>query len=156
MKRFLASIAILLASVWTVSAQQLYFPTNTAIQQKGDYNYVYKSITKNDYPMGCMATAMTIIMDYHKSPTKYDYNTVTGDNGLAQLMYDAAQSINTQYGENESSAALSEVAVQLVNSFEFDRNSVKYYLKASSGMTDEEWVALIVRPKIRNYHPIHD
>lgn len=153
MKRFLASIAILLASVWAVSAQQLYFPTNTAIQQKGDYNYVYKSITKNDYPMGCMATAMTIIMDYHKSPTKYDYNTVTGDNGLAQLMYDAAQSINTQYGENESSAALSEVAVQLVNSFEFDRNSVKYYLKASSGMTDEEWVALIVR-NINNGMPV--
>lgn len=111
MKRFLASIAILLASVLAISAQQLYFPTNTDIQQKGDYNSVYKSETKKDYPMGCMATAMTIVMDYHKYPEGYDYGTVTGTNGLAKLMYDAAQSINTQYGETESSAALSEVAV---------------------------------------------
>lgn len=154
MKRFLASIAILLASVWAISAQQLYFPTNTDIQQKGDYNYVYKTHNDgNDYPMGCMATAMTIVMDYHKSPAKYDYNTVQGDNGLAQLMYDAAQSINTQYGETESSAALSEVAVQLVKTFGYDKNSVKYYLKASSGMTDEEWIALIVR-NLNNGMPI--
>lgn len=153
MKRFLASIAILLASVLVISAQQLYFPTNTDIQQKGDYNSVYKSETTNDYPMGCMATAMTIVMDYHKSPVRYDYGTVTGTNGLAKLMYDAAQSINTQYGETESSAALSEVAVQLVNTFGFDKNSVRYYLKASSGMTDEEWVALIVR-NINNGMPV--
>lgn len=153
MKRFLASIAILLASVLAISAQQLYFPTNTDIQQKGDYNSVYKSETKKDYPMGCMATAMTIVMDYHKYPEGYDYGTVTGTNGLAKLMYDAAQSINTQYGETESSAALSEVAVQLVNTFGFDKNSVRYYLKASSGMTDEEWVALIVR-NINNGMPV--
>lgn len=154
MKRFLASIAILLASVWIVSAQQLFFITNTDIQQKGDYNSVYKSHNPDkDYPMGCMATAMTIIMDYHKSPVTYNYDTVTGTNGLSQLMYDAAESINTQYGENESSAALSEVAVQLVNKFGYDSNSVKYYLRASSGMNDQEWIALIVR-NINNGMPV--
>lgn len=149
MKRFLTSIAILLSFVWTVSAQTLLFQTNTDIQQKGDYN----NLLNNDYPMGCMATAMTIMMDYHKSPTTYDYTTVNGQNGLAQLMLDAAQSINTQFGATESSAALSEVALQLVNKFGYDVNTLKYRLKAQSGLSDKDWVALIVRD-INNGMPV--
>lgn len=157
MKRLLASIAIFLTSVMVVSAQQLlWFKTDTTIQQKGEYNYVYKSHNQDkDYPMGCMATAMTIVMDYYQFPEEYVYdkNKITELNGLSQLMYDAAVSINTQFGETESSAALSEVAVQLVSRFGFDANSVKYYLKASSGMSDQEWVAQIVR-NINNGMPV--
>lgn len=153
MKRFLISIAIILSFVWNVAAQQtLLFTTNTDIQQKAGYNDVLE-LEGNDYPMGCMATAMTIIMDYHKYPKMYDYDTVNGQNGLAQLMYDAARSINTQFTENESSAALSEVALQLVNKFGYDISTVKYRLKAQSGLTDNDWVALIVRD-INNGMPV--
>lgn len=149
MKRFLTSIAILLSFVWTLSAQTLLFQTNTDIQQKGDYNY----LQEDGYPMGCMATAMTIVMDYHKSPTTYDYTTVTGEKGLAQLMLDAAHSINTQFGATESSAALSEVALQLVNRFGYDVSTLKYRLKAQSGLSDKDWVSLIVRD-INNGMPV--
>ena len=103
--------------------------------------------------MGCMATAMTIMMDYHKAPKNYNYGTVTENNGLAQLMYDAAKSINTQFGEIESSAALSEVALQLVNKFGYDVTTLKYRLKAQSGLGDNDWVALIVRD-INNGMPV--
>lgn len=155
MKRFLTSIAVLLSFVWSASAQtQVYLKTDTVIQQKGDYNDVYVSNNPGkDWPMGCMATAMTIVMDYHESPAGYDYTTVTGSNGLSQLMYDAALSINTQFGKEESSAALSEVALQLINKFGYDVNSVKYYLKAGSGMSDRDWVAMIVR-NVNNGMPV--
>ncbi len=139
MKRFLTSLAVVLSFVWNVSAQQeLLFSTNTNIQQKGEYNDVLQKVEQKDYPMGCMATAMTIMMDYHKAPKNYNYGTVTENNGLAQLMYDAAKSINTQFGEIESSAALSEVALQLVNKFGYDVTTLKYRLKAQSGLGDND------------------
>lgn len=155
MKRFLTFIAILLSFVWSVSAQtQVYLKTDTTIQQKGDYNDVYvKNNPGNDWPMGCMATAMTIVMDYHESPAGYDYATVAGTDGLAQLMYDAALSIHTQFSAEESSAALSEVALQLTGTFDYDANSVKYYLKAGSGMSDRDWMAMIVR-NVNNGMPV--
>lgn len=154
MKRFLTAIAILLSFVWTVSAQtRVYLKTDTTLQQKGDYNDVYFEQTHNDWPMGCMATAMTTVMKYHESPKNYNYTIIKGENGLAQLMYDAALSVNTQFSATESSAALSEVALQLVNRFGYDVNSVKYYLKAGSGMSDQEWIALIVR-NINNGMPV--
>lgn len=154
MKRFLTSLAVVLSFVWNVSAQQeLLFSTNTNIQQKGEYNDVLQKVEQKDYPMGCMATAMTIMMDYHKAPKNYNYGTVTENNGLAQLMYDAAKSINTQFGEIESSAALSEVALQLVNKFGYDVTTLKYRLKAQSGLGDNDWVALIVRD-INNGMPV--
>lgn len=87
--------AILLSFVWTVSAQtQVYRKTDTTLQQKGDYNDVYFEQTHNDWPMGCMATAMTTVMKYHESPKDYNYTIIKGENGLAQLMYDAALSVS--------------------------------------------------------------
>lgn len=154
MKRFFTSIAILLSFVWSAFAQQeLWYKTDYNIQQKDKYNDVFEKSTiegeGKDWPMGCMATAMTIVMDYHQYPQKYFGNKTD----LPQLMYDAAKSINTQFGPDESSAALSEVALQLVNTFGYDVNSVKYMLKASSGLSDAEWVAMIVR-NLQNGMPV--
>lgn len=124
------------------SGQQVLIPTDGEMQQKGKYNDVLETVKGQDYPLGCMATAMSIVMNQHQWPAGYFGEQGTG---LPQLCYDAAQSISTVYGMSGSSASLSSVASALVDKFGYDASSVTYYYKPSSGLSDAQWKNLIIR-----------
>ena len=112
------------------------------MQQKDVYNDVLENKKGADYPLGCMATAMSIVMEQHQWPAAYFGQQ---GKGLPQLCYDAAESISTVYGMTESSASLSSVASALVEKFGYDASSVTYYYKPSSGLSDAQWKNLIIR-----------
>lgn len=112
------------------------------MQQKGVYNDVLEKEKGADYPLGCMATSMSIVMNQHQWPAGYFGEQ---GKGLPQLCYDAAESISTVYGMSGSSASLSSVASALVDKFGYDASSVTYYYKPSSGLSDTQWKNLIIR-----------
>ncbi len=75
------------------------------------YNYYtppYGSGNSNNYPVGCVANSMAQIMRYHEWPATYVWSnmplipdqsiTLMQRQAIGDLCYDAAESINTNYG----------------------------------------------------------
>jgi len=72
-------------------------------------------------PTGCVATAMSQIMYYHKFPSTYVWTQMqTGDNSTAEcarLMRNAGTSVSMNYGCSASGAYTEDVAPALKNTF---------------------------------------
>lgn len=79
---------------------------------------------------GCVATSMAQIMRYWQYPSYYQWNamplTIAGATypEMAQLMRDAGESVNMNYGANSSGAATYKIPGALKN---FGYNSASYY-----------------------------
>lgn len=115
--------------------------------------------------VGCVGTAMATIMKYHSWPAKgsgsydgvdfstaYNWTAMRSDNyrngysqaegeAVATLMWHAAKSIGTQFGNSGSSAYEVRVPLALSNYFGYDPGVS--YKKRSEVKRDEDWVALI-------------
>lgn len=119
-------------------------------RQDGEFATVVEENAGNGKLVGCMGTAMAAMMEFHRFPEKYNWET-----DKAQVSYDAAKSVNTVFGENAtggSSAALIAVAQELSATFGYEK-SVTYHFKASSGLTDEQWKQLVIS-ELNNGRPV--
>lgn len=115
--------------------------------------------------VGCVGVAMSIIMKYHNHPqqgygnlngvdfnVRYDWNSMRMDNYLlttsteaeenavAQIMYHAAHSVLTDFGQSGSSASEVRVPTALSTYFGYDAG-VSY--KKKTEMSSAAWEALI-------------
>jgi hypothetical protein len=97
------------------------------------YNYYtppYEPGNTNNYPCGCVATAMAQLMRYHEYPHEsYDWSdmplspdnsiTVTQRRAIGLLCYYVAESIDTTYASSGSTASLDDASRELVATFEY-------------------------------------
>lgn len=142
------------------SAQETVLAT-PAWSQEGPFN--------NDIPgrplVGCVGTAMATIMKYHNYPAQgrgdfagvsfdvsYDWDNMRMDNyrsgyteaeaaAVAQLVYHAAKSIDTQFGMSGSSAYEVRVPAALTNYFNYDPGVS--YKKRSEVATQQAWDKIV-------------
>ncbi|MDD5327787.1 MAG: C10 family peptidase [Phycisphaerae bacterium] len=92
--------------------------------------YCYNYYTPSHYPCGCVATAMAQVMRYHEHPGTYVWSnmllkpedncgTITESQRMVigELCYDVAESVDTTYGSEGSSAYLWKVKDALPDIF---------------------------------------
>lgn len=125
--------------------------------------------------VGCVGTAMSIIMKYHQYPERgtgsyngvnydvaYDWDNMRTDNyrsgytpeeaeAVATLMYHAASSIGTQFGMSGSSAYEVKVPAALTNYFGYDPGVS--YKKRSDVSTQAAFDAIVIE-EIKNNRPV--
>lgn len=125
--------------------------------------------------VGCVGTAMAIIMKYHQYPERgtgsyngvnydvaYDWDNMRTDNyrsgyssteaeAVATLMYHAASSIGTQFGMSGSSAYEVKVPAALTNYFGYDPGVS--YRKRSDVSTQSAFDAIVIE-EIKNNRPV--
>lgn len=89
--------------------------------QRGGFNdLIPLQCGGDEAPVGCVAVAMGQIMYYHQYPAQYDWSAMVLDVGTmasAQLLYDAAESVDMDYACSASSAYSSDVPNALKNTF---------------------------------------
>ena len=90
----------------------------------------------NNYPCGCVATSMAQLMRYHQhpagSPWNFNYGqmplvpnssiTLAQRQAIGRLCYEAAESVETEYGQLASSASLYDSARELVQTFDYGQS----------------------------------
>ena len=84
---------------------------------------------------GCVATAMSQIMRFHQFPNNYNYASMPatfGNNAVQQLMRDAGNSVNMNYGCNSSGAFGNAVVPALKNTFHYSSANRNSYNATSS------------------------
>ncbi len=98
----------------------------------------------NNYPCGCVATAMAQLMRYHEYPTSgyvWSNMPLEPDTGITlierwaigDLCYDAAESIGTSYGSGGSSASLNDADEELQYTFGYSNSIHGYNNRAEIG-----------------------
>ncbi|MDZ7898455.1 MAG: C10 family peptidase [Arcicella sp.] len=72
-------------------------------------------------PTGCVATAIAQVMNYHRRPTRYNWdNMQAGNSALTTLMKDIGEEVNMNYGCDGSSASTeNEAASSLTGDFQY-------------------------------------
>ncbi|MDE5888243.1 MAG: C10 family peptidase [Muribaculaceae bacterium] len=125
--------------------------------QGAPYNGHCPAMSSGHAPTGCVATAMGIIMKYHKWPESYNGTTFNWDamptdvevgaeieanDDVATLMFYIGQAVEMQYGEQASGALRRNIAPALRNKFNF-APSCQYREPANYSM--EEWMNIIKR-----------
>ncbi len=121
------------------------------------YNYY----TLNNWPCGCVATAMAQLMRYHQYPVigvGYPYLGGNGSGGpyvwsnmplqpdsgitlterqaIGALCYDAAESVDTVYGSGGSSASLSDASQELESTFYYANSIYGYYPSVGTALNN--------------------
>ncbi|MHC4740882.1 MAG: C10 family peptidase [Planctomycetota bacterium] len=94
------------------------------------YNYYtppHENGNSYNYPIGCVAAAMSQLMRYHEHPGTYSWSLMPLDpdasaapaqrQAIGWLCFQAAESINTHYAAGGSTASVSSTDGGLVNSF---------------------------------------
>ncbi len=94
--------------------------------------YCYNYYTPNNWPCGCVATAMAQLMRFHEYPGTYVWGnlvlrpwdvcgtiTLAQRQAIGQLCYDAAEAADTVYGPSGSSAYLSDAKDALLTTFSY-------------------------------------
>ncbi|MBN1764987.1 MAG: C10 family peptidase [Sedimentisphaerales bacterium] len=92
------------------------------------YNYY----TPNNWPCGCVATAMSQLMRYHEYPGSYVWSnmplqpdgsiTLIQRQAIGGLCFNVAEAIDTVYGPTSSSASLYDGDIQLVSTFGYNNS----------------------------------
>ena len=111
------------------------------------YNALTPVVDGEHCPTGCVATAMAIVMYYHKWPENYDWATILnleekGENSqeIAKLMKDVGESVLMNYQLAESSANMNWVGHKLQHDFNY---SPDCQFISSSNFSDDEWISMI-------------
>lgn len=152
------------------SGERILLPT-ASWSQEGPFN----SAIPGRPLVGCVGTAMSIIMKYHRYPERgtgsyngvnydvaYDWDNMRNDNyrsgytpeeaeAVATLMYHAASSIGTQFGMSGSSAYEVKVPAALTNYFGYDPGVS--YKKRSDVSTQAAFDAIVIE-EIKNNRPV--
>jgi len=106
------------------SCYNYYTPTPPDYEHGNPYNY----------PIGCVAAAMSQLMRYHEYPGTYTWSNMPlvpdGATTLAQrqaigwLCYQAAESIDTAYASGGSSASLDDAYSELIDTFGYSTTAI--------------------------------
>jgi len=126
----------------------------------------YNDYCPSNVPVGCVATTMAQIMNYHEYPANgvgwhmfshstygtqiayfsdgnYDYSSMPnsgGNDDVAWLMYHCGVAVDMNYAPGGSGAQSVDVTYAMANYFKFDQ-SINYISKAN--YTDAEWKATL-------------
>ena len=120
------------------------------VKTKWDQDAPYNAQCPNQYPTGCVATAMAQVMYYHRWPASYDWgkmktsygesDTGAAADAVAKLMADCGDKVFMKYAEGSSSAANREPSEALRYDFGYAETTeyVERFL-----FTNKAWDALI-------------
>ncbi|MDE5874359.1 MAG: C10 family peptidase, partial [Muribaculaceae bacterium] len=96
--------------------------------QNAPYNADCPNMGEQNAPTGCVATAMAIVMKYHKWPETYNWDAMpmeintenpTPNPELARLMKDAGEAVFMAYGPTESGANMNWVGHRMQQVFHY-------------------------------------
>ena len=124
MKAMLSAYHDVVTSTYKTRA---YVPTHEnispLIKTRWDQDAPYNNLCPNQCPTGCVATAVSQLMYYHKYPNTFDWDkmktvyskTDTGEaaDAVAKLMADVGEKVFMGYGESVSSASASDASEAL-------------------------------------------
>ena len=126
--------------------------------------YCYNYFTPNNWPCGCVATAMAQLMRFHEYPGTYVWGNlvlrpwdICGTITLAQrqaigdLCFDAAEAAGTTYGPSGSSAYLSDAKDALLTTFSYS-NAIHRSNYPSS--IPEAGLNGMINPNLDSNHPV--
>lgn len=115
--------------------------------QGAPYNSLCPLIDGVHAPVGCVASAMAIVMKYHNWPEKYDWdtmpteaNTIQNSSEIARLMKDAGESVFMEYSILESSAQMNWVGHKLQQDFKY---SPDCQFITAQNFNQNEWFSMI-------------
>ncbi len=121
------------------------------------YNYYIQ----NNWPCGCVATAMVQLMRYHEYPGTYVWSnmplqpdsgiTLTQRQAIGALCYNAAESIDTIYGPPESggsSASLTDASAELEDTFYYDNSIYGHNPSIGTALNN------MINPNLDAEHPV--
>jgi len=128
------------------------------------YNYYtppYDPGDPDNYPCGCVGTAMAQLIRYHEYPSGYNYSIMTLDpdcgtssssrQAIGQLCYDAAEAADTSYSSGGSGADFGDARDGLDIDFSFE-NVIWAQLWAEGSLPDE--VIEIINPNLDAGYPV--
>ena len=130
--------------------------------QGAPYNAECPDVEGVQAPTGCVATAMAIMMKYHKWPETYDWDAMPmeipqdGENppaanpALAKLMKDAGEAVYMHYGPYESGASMNWVGHRMQQVFKY---SPECQFITAANFTNEKWLELI-KESLDNANPV--
>ncbi|MFI3298516.1 MAG: C10 family peptidase [Rikenellaceae bacterium] len=77
---------------------------------------IYNDCVPDEDPAGCVAIAMTQIMNYHRYPNYFDWDAIA-EEGIecSQFVYDVGVAAETKYGANGSSSTINKASDALNN-----------------------------------------
>lgn len=125
------------------------------------YNYY----TPNNWPCGCVATAMSQLIRYHEYPGSgpsgaYVWSnmplrpdggiTLAERQAIGHLCFDAAESVDTTYGSGGSAASLHDAARELRDTFSYSNSIHGYnsYNEIGAALTT------MINPNLDASHPV--
>jgi len=134
----------------------------------GDYSggiTCYNYYTLNNYPCGCVATAMSQLIRYHEYPSSgpsgiYVWGnmplepnwhiTLAERQAIGHLCHDAAESVDTSYGSGGSSASLYDACREFRDTFGYSRSIHGYnsYNELGAALTK------MILPNLDAGHPV--
>jgi len=132
------------------------------------YNYYtppYAPGDPDNYPCGCVATAMSQLMRYHEYPSsgpsgsyvwsnmplEPDLSTTEAERqAIGHLCFDAAESVDTTYGSGGSSASTHDACYELKNTFGYSNSIYGYnnYSEIGAALT------VMINPNLDGSHPV--
>ncbi|MDE6753526.1 MAG: C10 family peptidase, partial [Muribaculaceae bacterium] len=130
--------------------------------QGAPYNADCPNMGEYNAPTGCVATAMAIVMKYHKWPETYNWdampmkikqdseNPPAPNPELARLMKDAGEAVFMEYGPTESGAYIDWIGHRLQQVFKYSPDCQFITLQ---NFTDEEWHKML-KTNIDNNSPV--
>ncbi|MDE6578039.1 MAG: C10 family peptidase [Muribaculaceae bacterium] len=130
--------------------------------QDAPYNAETPMFDDQHAPTGCVATAMAIVMKYHKWPETYnwdampmkiekdDENPPTPNPELARLMKDAGEAVFMSYGPLESGANMNWVGHRLQQVFKY---SPDCQFITKQNFSNENWIKMI-QDNLKSGNPV--
>lgn len=130
------------------------------IKTRWDQETPYNNLCPNQYPTGCVATAMAQVMYYHQYPDTYDWDKMkttyaasdTGEaaDAVAKLMADVGEKVFMQYGEGFSGASSDDAAEAL--RYDFGYSETTEYVERDC-YTAQSWDELLYN-ELANSRPV--
>lgn len=119
--------------------------------------YPFNLQVVNNYPAGCVATAMAQIMNYHQWPLRYNWANMSTSypNVIASFFKEIGTSVHMSYGVNGSSASNQNAYNAFVNNYSYRaqlvnhtdnkanenlENGLPVYMSGDDGKVGHAWV----------------
>ena len=113
-----------------------------------DQNTPYNNLCPNQFPTGCVATAVAQVMYYHQYPNTYEWNKMqkkyasayssSAADAVAKLMADIGEKVFMNYGEGGSSARLLDACEALRYDFGYSDSTQFVYRSCYTAQTWDE------------------
>ena len=150
-----------------------YTPVKNFVTTKWGQDYPYNHLTPNNYPSGCVATALAQCLNYCKYPSSAEFDAkysitindktewknahvsstytwpyknkylATYTDNIDELLRDCGYAVYMDYSAQGSGSTISYAGVALTQIFGYPEECVKYYDKEYFPNNKEEWKQII-------------